>query len=102
VRKVVAGQMLQLLASGDSQWVERVVGIVSNMGKRLHKAVCVVRGQRVRIYTSCLTQQTAVSSCTTLPTAAELSVCCPAFISQYSSGLQMLGVRGCSAEVEQR
>ena len=52
--------------------------------------MCVVRGQRVRIYTSCLTQQTAVSSCTTLPTAAELSVCCPAFISQYSSGLHML------------
>ena len=26
VRKVIAGHMLQLLASGDSQWVERVLG----------------------------------------------------------------------------
>ena len=32
VRKVISGHMLQLLASGDSEWVERVMGVGSNIG----------------------------------------------------------------------
>ena len=89
VRKVIAGHMLQLLAGGDSQWVERVV-ISSNMVERLHEAVFVVREQRDKINTSCLAQLTAVRSCSTLPTAAELLAHCPAYITRYSCDLHML------------
>ena len=47
---------MQLLASGDSKWVERVLGVGSNIGKRLHKAVFVVKDQRDKISSSCLAQ----------------------------------------------
>ena len=70
---VLAGHMLQLLAGGDSQWVKRVMGSSSNMGERLHKAVFRATDQRDRINTSCLAHQKAASSCSSLPTAAELS-----------------------------
>ena len=90
VRKVIAGHILQLLAGGDSQWVERVVEVGSNMGERLHKAVFEARDQRDKINTSCLAQQTAVSSCSSVPTPSEVSAHCPAYISQYSSDLHML------------
>ena len=90
VRKVVAGHMLKLLAGGDSQWVEKVVGLGSNMGEKLHKAVFVVRDQREKMNTSCLVQQETMISCSTMPTTAELSFHCPAYISQYGSDLHML------------
>lgn len=87
VRKVISGHMVQLLANGDSQWVERVLGVGSNIGERLHKAVFVVRD---KISSSCLAQQTTVRSCCSLPTAAEIATYCPAFVTQYNSDLHML------------
>ena len=90
VRKVIAGHMLQLLAEGDSQWVERVMGSSSNMGKRLHKAVFRAMDQRDKMNTSCLAHQKAVSSCSSLPTAEELSSHCTAYITHYSHDLHML------------
>ena len=46
VRKVLAGHILQILAGGYSQWVERVIGSSSNMGERLHKVVFRATDQR--------------------------------------------------------
>ena len=78
VRKVIAGHMLQLLAGGESQWVERVLSGCSNIGERLHKAVFIVLDQKEKVSCSSLAQQTAVSSCRSLPTAAEITAHCPA------------------------
>ena len=72
------------------QWVESVLGVGSNIGERLHKAVFVVRDQRDKISSSCLVQPTTVRSCCSLPTAAEIATYCPAFVTQYSSDLHML------------
>ena len=88
VRKVIAGHMLRLLAGEDSQWLERLVG--SNMMEKMHNALFMLSDQRDKFNTSCLAQQTAVSSCSNLPTVAELSVHCPAYITRYSSDLHML------------
>ena len=59
MRKVIAGPMLQLPAGGNCQWGERVVGVASNMGERLHKAMFVVRDQ--------------INTSSSLHTASELS-----------------------------
>ena len=67
-----------------------MVGIGINVGERLHKAVFVVTGQREKMSSSSLAQQTAVSSCRSLPTAEEITAHCPAYVSQYSSDLHML------------
>ena len=69
---------------------ERVVGVASNM-ERLHKAVFVVRDQKDKINTSCLAQQTALRSCSSLHTASELLAHCPAYIRQYRSDLHWCG-----------
>ena len=45
---------------------------------------------RTRGSSSSQAQQTAVSSCRSLPTAEEITAHCPAYVSQYSSDLHML------------
>ena len=87
VRKVIAGHMLLLIAGEDSQWLESLLGI--NMVK-MNNAVFELTDQRNKFNTSCLALHSTISSCSTLPTLAELGVHCPAYIMQYSSDLHML------------
>ena len=90
VRKVISGHLLKQLAGGDSEWVERVLGIGSNMGERLHKAVFVVRDQREKMSTSSLAQQVNIPSNSSVPTASDIVTYCPDYIAQYTSDLHML------------
>ena len=46
MRKVVSGHMLQSLSGADKQWSDRILGVGSNVGDKLFKAVFIVRDQR--------------------------------------------------------
>ena len=63
---------------------------MGEVGDGLHKAVFRPTDQRDKINTSCLAHQRAVSSCSSLPTAAEMSSHCPTYITRYSYDLHML------------
>ena len=45
-RKVVSGHMLLTMVGGDKQWSDRILGVGSNVGEKLFKAVFIVRDQR--------------------------------------------------------
>ena len=89
VRRVVAAHLVTQLAAGEPDWVERVAGL-SNAGERVHKAVFVTRDQRDKMASSCLAAQTSLCPAPSIPSLAEITRHCPAFVTEYRTDLGML------------
>ena len=90
MRKVVSGHMLHSIAGGDRQWSDRILSLGSNVGERVFKAVFIVRDQRDKQSQSWVSGQSCVTSTTSLPSMAEISVHCPGYVSLYTGDLHML------------